>query len=184
MYLSGSDLVRVAQRAIYPYHDQRLQPASYDLALGDRFTAPAPACAEPLDPLTALDDRRYQDHGPTDAYLLPPHHAVLALTAERLRVPLDHVARVEGKSTLGRLFLLVHVTAGWIDPGFDGLVTLEIVNLAPWPVVLRPGMPIAQVSFARLSQRLRRGYHGHYQHQERPLPPALPLLTGPEVPRA
>lgn len=179
MYLSDRDLWRVAQRAIFPCRDERLQPASYDLALGDRFTAPClpRTSMAPIDPTADLPPGIYESIGPVSEYVLPPQGAVLAMTAERLSVPLDCVARVEGKSTLGRLFLLVHVTAGWIDPGFEGYVTLEVVNLAPWPVVLKAGMPIAQVSFAALSSRARRGYRGHYQHQSGPLPPALPLLA-------
>ena len=85
--------------------------------------------------------------------------------------PSDLVARVEGKSSLGRLFMAVHVTAGWIDSGFTGQITLEIVNHGPWVVVLWPGMPIAQINFARLTRPCLTPYGtpalgSHYQNQK------------------
>ena len=111
--------------------------------------------------------RELQEHG----YTLQPGGFVLAETAETLRLPPDLAARVEGKSSLGRLGLVVHMTAGYIDPGFYGVVTLEICNLNPvHPIVLRPGMAIAQVAFTVLTAPVRHLYGergNHYQHQVR-----------------
>jgi dCTP deaminase len=80
------------------------------------------------------------------------------------------MARVEGKSTLGRIFLAVHITAGFIDPGFNGKITLEVVNHGPWNLVLWPGMKIAQISFSKMSKECSKPYgslglKSHYQGQ-------------------
>ena len=91
-------------------------------------------------------------------YLLWPGRAVLGSTMERIEVPDDVVARVEGRSSLGRIFLTAHVTAGFIDPGFMGNITLEIVNLNRLPIMLRSGMNISQVCFESLDKPSERSY--------------------------
>lgn len=101
----------------------------------------------------------------TTPYILHPGEFVLGSTIEHIELSLELVARIEGKSTLGRSGLLVHVTAGFIDPGFRGTVTLEMYNASPNPIKLTYGMFIAQIAFDRLETPCSVGYTGRYQDQ-------------------
>jgi dCTP deaminase len=110
-----------------------------------------------------------------DRYELHPRQSVLACTEEVVRCPLDLSARIEGKSSLGRLFMAVHITAGVIDAGFHGQVTLEIVNHGPWTIVLWPSMPIAQVNYFQMTGPCEVPYGSkklgsHYLGQRGPTP--------------
>ena len=89
-------------------------------------------------------------------------------TVERVALPDDLVARLEGKSSLGRLGLLIHSTAGYIDPGFDGTITLELSNVARLPISIYPGMAIGQISFLQMTTPVERPYRGKYQGQSGP----------------
>ena len=106
--------------------------------------------------------------------MLHPGEFVLGSTLERIGVPDDLVGRIDGKSSLGRLGLIIHSTAGFIDAGFDGHITLELTNIATLPITLYPGMKIGQVSFMRLDEPVERPY-GHpelgskYQDQKGPV---------------
>jgi dCTP deaminase len=84
-------------------------------------------------------------------FILHPGEFVLAVTMERVEIPSDLVGRLDGKSSLGRLGLIVHSTAGFVDPGFQGRLTLELTNVANLPITLYYGMPVSQISFSRLS---------------------------------
>jgi len=86
-----------------------------------------------------------------EAVILHPGEFVLGSTSERVALPDDLTARVEGKSSLGRLGLLIHSTAGFVDPGFDGRITLELSNVANLPITIYPGMKIGQISFLRMT---------------------------------
>jgi dCTP deaminase len=152
-------------------HDTQFQPASVDLRLGGefkQFSVPLNARnAEPLDPLSSYPDSWVSTTKiPTElgeasaAFILDPGVFTLATTLERVKIPNNLVARVEGKSSLARLGLLVHVTAGFIDPGFHGTITLEMMNLSPRPIDLTVGMRICQLSFSRVDGRVERPY-GH-----------------------
>lgn len=89
------------------------------------------------------------DWGPH--YLLMPDEFLLGCTHESVRMPRDLAAQYDGRSTLGRLGLLSHCTAGWIDPGYEGNITVELKNVGPRPIILRPGMPLGQLVFHRLT---------------------------------
>jgi dCTP deaminase len=107
--------------------------------------------------------------------MLHPGEFVLGSTLERVGVPTDLVARVEGKSSLGRLGLVIHSTAGFIDAGFDGHVTLELANLANLPITLYPGMKIGQISFIKMTSPAEKPYGSgakgsKYQGQRGPTP--------------
>jgi dCTP deaminase len=98
---------------------------------------------------------------------------VLGSTLERVALPNDLVARLEGKSSLGRLGLLIHSTAGYVDPGWDGYLTLELSNVANLPITLYPGMKIGQISFFRLTSAAETPYGAagnKYQGQRGPTP--------------
>ena len=110
-----------------------------------------------------------------EAFILHPGEFVLGSTLERVTLPDDLVARLEGKSSLGRLGLLIHSTAGFIDPGWDGHVTLELSNVANLPITIYPGMKIGQLSFVQLTEPAERPYGSEgigskYQGQRGPTP--------------
>jgi dCTP deaminase len=137
---------------IDPFDDSMVQPSSVDVRLDRYFrvflnhTMPVIDVKKDLEELTRLvdiDDER--------AFILHPGEFVLGSTFERVAVPDDMVARIEGKSSLGRLGLLIHSTAGFIDAGFDGHITLELSNVANLPITLYPGMKIGQISFLRMT---------------------------------
>jgi len=113
--------------------------------------------------------------GPDEAFMLHPGEFVLGSTLERIVVPDDLVGRVEGKSSLGRLGLLIHSTAGFIDAGFDGHITLELANVASLPITLYPAMKIGQVSFMQMTTAADKPYGSgasgsKYQGQHGPTP--------------
>lgn len=143
--------------------DWQVQAASVDLTLGADFLSPYEN-----DPV----------HYP-GAYTILPGECVLGTTVERIELPDDLVGRVEGKSSWGRRFLMIHSTAGFIDPGFRGNITLEFVNLSKVSQVLPIGAPIAQISFQRLDSPAARPYgsngvNSHYQDQVSVTPSAMP----------
>ena len=109
------------------------------------------------------------------AFILHPGEFVLGSTSERVSLPNDLTARVEGKSSLGRLGLLIHSTAGFVDPGFDGHITLELSNVANLPITIYPGMKIGQISFLRMTTPADNPYGSaatgsKYQNQRGPTP--------------
>lgn len=155
---------------VSPIEDEQIQPASIDLRLAS-IARLYHQSAQPVDP---TDETTFPLHttaplsDPLSDWLsdwLLPGEFVLGSTIERVALPLDIGARIEGKSTLGRLGLVVHVTAGYVDPGFDGTLTLELLNVAQWPIRLSYGMRIAQLSFDRCGEPST-GYRGRYQGQD------------------
>ena len=117
---------------------------------------------------------------PDEAFILHPGEFVLGSTLERVALPNDLVARLEGKSSLGRLGLLIHSTAGYVDPGWDGYLTLELSNVANLPITLYPGMKIGQISFFRLTTEAETPYGSRRQQVPGPAwsdaEPVLPRL--------
>jgi dCTP deaminase len=161
---------------IDPFDPAMVQPSSVDVRLDRYFrvflnhTMPVIDVKKDLEELTRLvdiDDDR--------AFILHPGEFVLGSTYERVAVPDDMVARIEGKSSLGRLGLLIHSTAGFIDAGFDGHITLELSNVANLPITLYPGMKIGQISFLRMTTAADVPYgsgdlKSKYQGQRGPTP--------------
>jgi dCTP deaminase len=154
-------LVDEGRIGIEPWDPAMVQPASVDLKLGTSFRVfhnhrlPAIDLAEP--PRNVTEHVRVEDG---QSFVIHPGEFVLGNTVEHVSMPDDLVARIEGKSSLGRLGLIVHATAGFVDPGFAGTLTLEITNLTRVPIVLWPGKPIAQLSFMTLDRPAERPY-GH-----------------------
>jgi dCTP deaminase len=156
---------------IAPFEPDHLNPSSYDVTLAADIRVPNPL-------VTRLDCRAiepgYTDPvtiDPDGGYVLEPGDFIIATTAEYFTLPPLLAARCEGKSSIGRIGLAVHCTAGFIDPGFSGQVTLEIANLSPWEIVLRSGMRIAQMAFELMASGPMRPYGmagGHYQGQVGP----------------
>ena len=153
---------------IDPYDPALLQPASYDLRLDNIFKVP---CQGIIDPRAEV---RYTTHTVPEGepFKLMGLQFCLASTIEFVGFHDDVVGRLEGKSSIGRLGLTAHVTAGFFDPGFNGYATLELFNANANPILLWPGMKICQMSFHRLTSPSERPY-GHpglgskYQGQER-----------------
>jgi dCTP deaminase len=161
---------------IEPLDPADIQPSSVDLRL-DRFfrvfrnhTSRLIDVREDQENLTELVEIQADD-----AFILHPGEFVLGSTAERVTLPTDLVARLEGKSSLGRLGLLIHSTAGFVDAGWDGYLTLELSNVATLPITLYPGMKIGQISFLRMTTAADRPYGSaqvgsKYQGQRGPTP--------------
>jgi dCTP deaminase len=161
---------------IDPYDESLVQPSSVDVRV-DRFFRvfnnarhPFIDVKQPMEDLTELVE--VNDSGP---FILHPGEFVLGSTLERITLPDDLVARLEGKSSLGRLGLLIHSTAGFIDPGWDGHVTLELSNVANLPITIYVGMRIGQLSFVQLSEPAEEPYGSDalgskYQGQSGPTP--------------
>jgi dCTP deaminase len=161
---------------IDPYDASLLQPSSVDVRVDRYFRVFHNAryayidVKKPQDDLTELVE--VDEETP---FILHPGEFVLASTLERIRLPDDLVARLEGKSSLGRLGLLIHSTAGFIDPGWDGHVTLELSNVANLPITIYHGMKIGQLSFVQLSEPAETPYGSDelgskYQGQQGPTP--------------
>lgn len=176
MLLSDRDIAQALRRGelrIEGYDERNIQPASVDLTLDREFLVPSEDIHE-LD-LAAIppDHMKPMSVGGGSSLLLEPGDFVLASTREYIELGPGFAARVEGKSSLGRVGLTVHVTAGFIDPGFSGHVTLEIANLAPWAILLYPGMKICQIAFTKMSSAPEKLYGdsrvgSHYQGQRGP----------------
>src|SRR6201987_4376645 len=146
-------LIADGRIGIDPYDEALLQPSSVDVRV-DRFFRvfhnaryPFSDGKEPQEDLTELVE--VADDEP---FILHPGEFVLGSTLERITLPDDLVSRLEGKSSLGRLGLLIHSTAGFIDPGWDGHVTLELSNVANLPITIYPAMKIGQIYFRQMPE--------------------------------
>jgi dCTP deaminase len=144
---------------IEPLGERCIQPSSVDLHLDRYFRVFVNHHTRVIDVKQRQDDlTKLVEIDPDDAFILHPGEFVLGSTRERLGVPDDLVARLEGKSSLGRLGLLIHSTAGFVDAGWDGHVTLELSNVATLPITLYPGMKIGQISFLRMTTSAENPY--------------------------
>lgn len=169
-------LLHEGKLGIRPLEESQVQPASVDIRLGDTFLAFQRHTSESIDPRERNDALMESVTMPEGRpFILHPGEFVLGTTLERLTLPNDIVARVEGKSSLGRLGLLIHATAGFVDAGWtDGQITLELSNVAPLPIKLWTGMKIGQLSFMQMDAPAERPY-GHpalgskYQGQSGPV---------------
>ena len=169
-------LIEAGRIGIDPYDAGLMQPSSLDVRVDRLFRVfrnsrypfiDVKAEQEELTELVEVDG--------AEPFILHPGEFVLGSTLERVTLPDDLVARLEGKSSLGRLGLLIHSTAGFIDPGFDGHVTLELSNVATLPIKLWPGMKIGQLCFFQLSSPAEHPYGSdiygsRYQGQRGPTP--------------
>ena len=157
---------------IDPWDPSMVQPASVDIRLGNSFRVFHNHRIQSIDLAAPPSDlTEHVEIGDDGEFVLHPNEFVLGRTIERVELATDIVSRIEGKSSLGRLGLIVHATAGFVDPGFKGSLTLEIANFNSVPIVLRPGLPIAQLSFMTLDREADRPYGhpdlgSHYYGQE------------------
>ena len=161
---------------IDPFDPAAVQPSSIDIRVDRLFRVFRNHTTGVIDVKEDLEDLTELVSIPDDGvFMLHPGEFVLGSTLERIGVPIDLVARIEGKSSLGRLGLLIHSTAGFIDAGFDGHITLELSNVANLPITIYPRMKIGQVSFLRMTTDADNPYGSRstgskYQGQRGPTP--------------
>jgi dCTP deaminase len=161
---------------IDPLDEGCLQPSSIDVKVSNLFRVFRNHSHAVIDVKKELADlTELVEMKPDEAFVLHPGEFVLGSTLERVAIANDLVARVEGKSSLGRLGLLIHSTAGFIDAGFDGHITLELSNVANLPITIYPGMKIGQVSFMTMTTPADKPYGSgasgsKYQGQRGPTP--------------
>lgn len=162
MIFSDRDIktaVEAGRIGIDPYVSAHVQPSSVDLRVDRVFRVFENHRYPLIDPKTYQPDlTKEMAVEPDGRFVLHPGEFVLGATFERIRLADDIVARLEGKSSLGRIGLLIHSTAGFVDPGFDGYLTLELANVANLPIAIYPGMLIGQVSFYQLSSPAEHPY--------------------------
>jgi dCTP deaminase len=167
--------IEAGRIGIDPLGDDCIQPSSVDLHVDNYFrvfrnhTERVIDVKENQETLTELIETG------ADPLILHPGEFVLGSTVERVRLPDDLVGRLEGKSSLGRLGLLIHSTAGFVDAGWDGYLTLELSNVANLPITVYPGMKIGQISFLKMTTPAETPYGSaglgsKYQHQRGPTP--------------
>jgi dCTP deaminase len=172
--LSDGTIIRLVEDGtitIDPWDRALVQPASVDLRLGNSFRVfhnHRASAIDLRDPPSNLTEQVAIADG--DSFVIHPGEFCLGATLEYVELPDFVVARIEGKSSLGRLGLIVHATAGFCDPGWKGTLTLELNNLTRIPIKLYPGLPIAQLSFMTLDAPAQRPYGhsdlgSHYQGQ-------------------
>jgi len=168
--------IEAGRIVVEPYEEGMVQPSSVDVRVDRRFRVfhnaryPYIDVRQPMEGLTEA-----VEVSDAEPFILHPGEFVLGQTLERVRLPDDIVARLEGKSSLGRLGLLIHSTAGFVDSGFEGNLTLELSNVANLPVTIYYGMPIGQISFMRMDSPVERPYGSRkagskYQGQAEPTP--------------
>jgi dCTP deaminase len=137
---------------IEPFEPSYVQPSSVDLRLDRLFRVFRNHTTPYIDPKLQQEDlTELVEVEGDEPFVLHPGEFALGSTLERVALPSDLVARLEGKSSLGRLGLLIHSTAGFVDAGWDGHLTLELSNVATLPIALYPGMKIGQISFLRMT---------------------------------
>ena len=179
MLLSDRDLkaaLAAGRMGLSPYDEAMVQPSSIDIRLDRYFRVFANHRYTHIDPAAAQDDlTEVLEPAGEEPFILHPGEFVLGSTLEVITLGNDLAARLEGKSSLGRLGLLTHSTAGFIDPGFSGHVTLELSNVANLPIKLYPGMKIGQICVLPLSSPAEHPYGStiygsRYQDQRGPTP--------------
>ena len=179
MLLSDRDIrkeIESGRVKLDPYAPELIQPSSIDVRMDRYFRVFENHRYPHIDPAVEQPDlTRLIETAGDDPFVLHPGEFVLASTFEVVTLPDDIAGRLEGKSSLGRLGLLTHSTAGWIDPGFSGHVTLELSNVATLPIKLWPGMKVGQLCLFRTSSPAEHPYGSavygsRYQNQRGPTP--------------
>jgi dCTP deaminase len=156
---SINEAIASGRLGIEPFDPKLVQPSSIDVRLDNKFLVFRNTKRAFIDVKQPADDlMELIEVGLDDPMYLHPHEFILGNTIERVKMPDDLVGRLEGRSSLGRLGVVIHSTAGFIDASFEGHVTLEISNLANLPIALYPGMRIGQISFSLMTTPADRPY--------------------------
>ncbi len=172
---SIKEAIKAGRIVIKPYFEDCVQPSSIDIHLDSKFLLFNKSQHAVIDVRQKQDELmcmvEIKDGQP---FILHPGEFVLGSTLESLKLPNDVAGRIEGKSSLGRLGLLIHSTAGYIDPGWEGNLTLELSNVSPLPITLYYKMKIGQISFTQMTTPVdkpygSKGLGSHYQGQKVPV---------------
>ena len=164
MILSDKTIAKLLEEGkldIDPLTESQLQPASIDLRLGTSFLK---IDENMMEAMTLKDEIKYQKIE-EEEIVVPPHSFLLATTIEYIQLPENITAFVEGRSSIGRMGLFIQ-NAGWVDPGFEGQITLELFNANRLPIKLISGWRICQLVFAEMDQEAEVPYSGKYQNQK------------------
>ena len=169
MYLSDTDIKQAVEEkriVIDEYDPSRVQPASYDVLLGSRFMLPESERDQVIDPVKGVEPH-YRNYEVVDGefFVLHPSVSVLAQTKERFGSD-EFLITLSGKSSLARIGLVIHNTAGIVNPGHYLNMVLELYNLSHVPIILRPGMPIAQLLFSKLTSPPSKSYQDTGRYSE------------------
>jgi len=156
------ELLKRRELIITPLEDYQIQPASIDLRLGRHFLKVDENAEESI----SLDSQIRYIEIEKDEIVIPPNSFLLATTMEYVKLPDNITAFVEGRSSIGRIGLFIQ-NAGWVDPGFEGTITLELYNSNRLPIRLKSGRRICQIVFAMMDRRAMSPYSGKYQGQKR-----------------
>lgn len=176
---------RVKIESSHPELMQHIHASSMDLRLGNVFKIyehAKHALLDPKDPKTFASAMRIVTITDGDPFIVQPGEFILGVTQEKITVPDDLVVRVEGRSSIGRMGIIVHSTAGFVDPGFSGTITLEISNLNRMPIALYPGMRICQIAFEMMTSKAETPYDKKpfSKYQGQMLPEESRLSIDPE----
>lgn len=147
---------------IDPITEHSIQPASIDCHLGSHFLS----IKDKEMHIISLDSEVKYDEHESDSIIIPPHSFILATTREYIKLPNDLTAFVEGRSSIGRIGLFIQ-NAGWVDPGFEGRITLELYNASSVPIKLDAGRRICQLVFCKMDRAAAVPYNGKYQGQDK-----------------
>ena len=162
LILSDREIIKMLDDkslGIFPLNREQIQPASVDIRLGNSFSTINPKCG-----LITMNDGIYYNTVESNTYIIEPHQFVLATTLEYITLPDNLSAFVEGRSSLGRLGLFIQ-NAGWVDPGFEGEITLELYNASDCAIELECGRRVGQLVFAQMNSNAINPYNGKYQCQ-------------------
>lgn len=158
-------LITSGRILVKPFFPENVQPASIDLTLSDKFRVISDAAKGKVfdltndpDPTVPVPDTSIKEIG---GMILYPDDFCLGCTEEYIALPNDIQGEVSGRSSIGRSGVMVHITAGFIDPGYKGRITLEFKNVGPLTILIRPGIRIGQISFQRMDSKVRLKY-GHH----------------------
>jgi dCTP deaminase len=193
MILSDKDIREVIQsgRVKIGAPDKKyldnIGPSSLDLRCGSHFKLYEHTKFPLLDPANPKTfencSRSIEIKNPNTPFIVQPNDFILGVTLETITLPNDLVARVEGRSSLGRLGIIVHSTAGFVDPGFSGTITLEITNINRMPVALYPGMRVCQLAFETLTSPAKIDYSqkATQKYQDQIFPEESRITQDPEM---
>lgn len=158
------ELLSTRELIIDPINPEQIQPASVDIRLGNHFLK---LDENSIESMTLTEEIRYISFE-SEEVIIPPHSFLLATSREYIKLPGNLTAFVEGRSSIGRMGLFIQ-NAGWVDPGFEGEITLELYNANRLPIKLKSDRRICQLVFASMDQYALNPYRGKYQGQKKPV---------------
>lgn len=154
------ELVKKGELLIDPLGKENIQPASVDCRIGDHFLVVDDHKMHLIDMENPIEYREIN----SEEFIVPPHSFVLATTLEYIKLPSNITAFVEGRSSIGRMGLFIQ-NAGWVDPGFEGNITLELYNANSLPIKIKKGRRVGQFVFCFMDKATQNPYKGKYQGQ-------------------